>query len=130
MDGDSLRGRAGAASEGFAEGVVAFVADANPVHGAQDDRLPRAQEGNASRPQPQIPMVSHRIIGQHGANRRSGIHVEGSHAQGRGGRRSWSCGLRSEEDIAACAQEANGKSKPDKHVARLAVPQQVATRQS
>jgi hypothetical protein len=29
--------------------------------------------------------------------------------------------LSSGEDIAACAQEANGKSKPDKHVGRLTV---------
>jgi len=29
--------------------------------------------------------------------------------------------LRSREDIAACAQEANGKNKPDKHVGRLTV---------
>jgi hypothetical protein len=30
--------------------------------------------------------------------------------------------LRSGEDNAACAQEANGKSKPDKHAGRLTVP--------
>jgi hypothetical protein len=35
--------------------------------------------------------------------------------------------LRSGEDNAACAQEANGKSKPDKHVGSLAVPTEKAT---
>ena len=38
------------------------------------------------------------------------------------GRRVRNRGLRSGEDNAACAQEANGKSKPDKHVGRLTGP--------
>ncbi len=86
MHGHPVRRRGCAPGQGIAKGIVALVGNPDPVHRAKHDWLPCAQKDNASRPQPELPVIGHRIISHHRADGRGGVHVEGGHTQAQGRR--------------------------------------------
>ena len=98
----------GSASKRIAKRVVAFIGDADPVHGTKHDRLASAQQDNASCPEPQLPVIGYRIVSHHRADRRGGIHVEGGYTQSRCRRIGCNGGFSSREGNTAHAQDANG----------------------
>ena len=59
-----------------------FVGNANPIHRAQDDRLPGAAQDQPARAQAEVPRIGHRVVSQVAPDRWSGIHVEGGDPQG------------------------------------------------
>ena len=81
MDLHAVRRRPGRGRQRLLEGVLALVGDADPVHGAQHDRIAGAQQYDPPRPQRQVPGSFHPLVGQFTAHGRRAVHVEGQQLQ-------------------------------------------------
>ena len=77
VDGDAFGNRSGCGSECFAEGIVAFVTDADPVDGTEDDWLPGAEEDDSPAAKGNFIDAADGVIGHLRAEGRGGVDVEG-----------------------------------------------------
>ena len=76
MNGDALRIGSGSGCDGFAEDVVAFVADTDPVERTEDDRLTGTHQDDAPTAQGDFIDPADGVVGHDGADWGSRIDVE------------------------------------------------------
>jgi len=81
VNGNALRDSSGGLCKYTAECIVTLVANAAPVHGAKDDRLPCTHKNDAFAPQAQVPHANSRITYQVAANRWCGVNIKSCQTQ-------------------------------------------------
>ena len=77
MDGDAGGGGAGGLGKGEAEGVMAFVGDADPVDRTEYDWVAGARDHDTATTQRQVIEALDRIVGHRRTEGRGGVDVEG-----------------------------------------------------
>ena len=98
MNGDAVGGGAGGLGEGDAEGVMAFVGDADPVDRAEHDRFARTRDHHTTAAQRQVIEALNRVVGHRRTQRRGGVDIERRDLDG--GRRDEADGSKEEEEAA------------------------------